>query len=234
VIAEQPTASIRPAVRTLIATSLAAAFVGIVGAALRIGWLDYAQWLYVPPLAVALVLAGGLTDRRGWWWLAGLVFSWLGDVLGGAWFPVLLGCFLVAHVCYVVALLPTRAQSLLGRIGSLPYLLLGLAGAVVLVPAAGATLAVPVALYAAILTLMALLASAGGRAGVVGGVLFMVSDLVLGIGTFVVDLSPAVQTLVVIGTYVPAQVLLLIGLLTLLPQAEQAAAPAARTPRTGP
>ena len=201
---------------------------------MRIGWLDYAQWLYVPPLVVALVLAGGLQDRRGWWWLAGLVFSWLGDVLGGAWFPVLLGCFLVAHVCYVVALLPTRLQSLLGTIGSLPYLLLGLAGAVVLVPAAGPVLAVPVALYAVTLTLMAVLASAGGRAGVVGGVLFMVSDLVLGIGTFVVDLPPAVQTLVVIGTYVPAQVLLLVGLFTLLPQAEEAGAPAARTPETGP
>lgn len=205
-----------PGVKVLIAISVAAAVVGIVGAALHIGWLDYAQWLYVPPLAAALVVAGGLRDPRGRWWLAGLVFSWLGDVLGGGGFLALLGCFFLAHVCYVVALLPTRGQSLLGRPAAVPYVVLGLAGAVVLVPAAGGVLAVPVLLYAVALTLMAVLASAGGRAGVLGGVLFMVSDLTLGVGIFVLDIPAPVQTLLVIGTYMPAQALLLLAVLRLL------------------
>lgn len=229
VIDPQLPASGRRLRTALLVTSLAAAVVGIVGAALHIGWLDYAQWLYVPPLAVALVLAGGLRDPRGRWWLAGLVFSWLGDVLGGATFLALLGCFFLAHVCYILALLPTRGRSLLGKAGSVPYLLLGLAGAAVLVPAAGGVLAVPVLLYAVTLTLMALLASAGGRAGVVGGALFMVSDLVLGVGIFVLDIPAPVQTLLVIGTYVPAQVLLLVAILGLIRSSSAATGPEDRS-----
>lgn len=224
VITEEPTGT-RPLVTGMLLASLGAAVVGIAGAALDIGWLAYAQWLYVPPLAVALVVAGGLRDPRGRWWLAGLVFSWLGDVLGGGGFLALLGCFFLAHVCYVLALLPTRGRSVLGRPASAPYLVLGLAGAVVLVPAAGGVLAVPVLLYAVALTVMAVLASAGGRSGVAGGVLFMISDLTLGIGIFVLDIPAALQTLLVIGTYVPAQVLLLVAFLRLLREPSAAARP---------
>lgn len=205
-----------PQVVVLLGASVLAALVKVIGALLDIGWTSYAQWLYVPPLLAALVVAGGLGDRRGRWWFAGLVLSWVGDVAGGLDFRVLLGSFLLAHLCYVVALWPSRRASVLGRAGSAPYLLLGAAGAAVLAPAAGAALAVPVVLYAAAITLMAVLATAAGRVGVVGGVLFMVSDLVIGLGTFVLEIPPALDTLLVIGTYVPAQVLLLVALLGLL------------------
>lgn len=205
----------RRGARILIAVSLLACLVKILGAGLDIGWMAWAQWLYIPPLALALVLAGGLRDPRGRWWLAGLALSWVGDAFGGGDFLLLLGSFLVAHICYVVALWPTHARSQLARRGSAPYVLLGLAGAAALAPAAGAALAVPVVLYASALTLMAVLATAGGRAGAIGGLLFMVSDLALGLGMFVFDWPTAVQTTVVIGTYVPAQVLLLVALLRL-------------------
>lgn len=63
---------------------------------------------------------------------------------------------------------------------------------------------------------MAILASAVGRAGLVGGVLFIFSDLTLALGRFVIDLPDALQTALVMGTYVPAQALLLIGVLGVL------------------
>lgn len=205
-----------PAVVAGIIVSLLACAVNIAGTFLEVGWMQEARWFYVPPLVVALIAAGGLRDVRGRWWTAGLLLSWVGDTQGGRGFLVLLGAFLLAHVCYVVALWPTRGQSLLGRRAAVPYALLGAAGVVVLAPAAGLALAAPVTAYAAFLTLMAVLAAAAGRVGVVGGLLFMVSDLVLGLGIFAVDLPDALQTLVVIGTYVPAQVLLLLGILLLI------------------
>lgn len=205
-----------PAVVGGIVISLLACAVNIAGTFLEVGWMQEARWLYVPPLVMALIAAGGLRDVRGRWWAAGLVLSWVGDTQGGRGFLILLGAFLIAHVCYVVALWPTRGQSLLGRRAAVPYLLLGLAGVLVLAPAAGLALAAPVTAYAALLTLMAVLAAAAGRVGVLGGLLFMLSDLVLGLGIFAVDLPDGLQTLVVIGTYVPAQVLLLLGTLLLI------------------
>ncbi len=199
-----------------IVISLLACAVNITGALLEVGWMQEARWFYVPPLVVALIAAGGLRDVRGRWWAAGLALSWVGDTQGGRGFLILLGAFLLAHVCYVVALWPTRGQSLLGRRAAVPYALLGVAGVVVLAPAAGLALAAPVTAYAALLTLMAVLAAAAGRVGVIGGLLFMVSDLVLGLGIFAMDLPGALQTLIVIGTYVPAQVLLLLGVLLLI------------------
>lgn len=215
-IVEEQRRRTSPAVTALIAVSLLACVVKILGALLGVGWMAHAQWLYVPPLIAALVVAGGLRDGRGRWWTVGLVLSWVGDAFGGPSFPLLLGSFLVAHACYILALWPTQAGSVLGRPRSVPYLLLGLAGTAVIAPAAGAALALPVVLYAAALTLMAVLATAAGRVGAVGGLLFMVSDLVLALDEFVLQMPTAVETTVVIGTYVPAQVLLLVGVLRLI------------------
>lgn len=207
----------RPPVLLLIGVSLLACVVQVVGALLGWAWTALAQWFAMPPLAAALVVAGGLSRPLGRWWLAGIVLSWAGDTVGGHSFLVLLGCFLLAHLCYLAALWPTRAPSVLRRPRVLPYLALGVVGAAVIAPAAGPLLAGPVVVYAAALTLVAVLASSLGRAGVVGGVLFMVSDLVLGLGTFVVDVPAATQTALVMSTYVPAQALLLVAVLGLIP-----------------
>lgn len=215
-----------------IIVSLVACLLSIAGTFLDVGWLQSARWLYIPPLMVALVAAGGLRERRGWWWLAGLFLSWIGDTQGEHGFLVLLGAFLVAHICYVIALWPTRSDSVLGRRAAVPYMVLGLVGVVVLAPAAGIALAAPVTAYAVLLTLMALLATAAGRVGVIGGLLFMVSDLVLGLGIFAVDLPQGLQTLIVIGTYVPAQALLLVGVLLLI-QARAPLSSASPSPQVG-
>lgn len=206
----------RGSVVALIGLSLLACIVQVVGTAAGWDGAGRAQWFAMPLLALALVLAHGLRESRGRWWLVGMLFSWAGDTLGRYGFVVLLGCFLLAHVCYAVALWRTRERSMYGRAPMLAYLAVGGVGAAVVAPAAGAVLAAPVVVYASALTLVAVLAGAAGRAGLVGGILFMFSDLTLALGIFVIDIPDALQTFLVMGTYVPAQALLLVGVLGLL------------------
>ncbi len=58
---------------------------------------------------VAMATGGG---RLALWFLLALVFSLLGDVFlmlpGDRWFPLGLGAFLLAQICYVVGLTPTQ------------------------------------------------------------------------------------------------------------------------------
>ncbi|MCU0521050.1 MAG: lysoplasmalogenase [Anaerolineae bacterium] len=57
---------------------------------------------------LALQTGGGWL---AWWFVAALTFSLLGDILlmlpGDRWFPLGLGAFLVAQLCYVLGLSPT-------------------------------------------------------------------------------------------------------------------------------
>lgn len=174
-----------------------------------------AQWLYLPPLMVALGLATGLRTARSRWWLGGLLLCWLGDGLGSLGFLVLLGCFLLGHLSYLAALWPTRDRSWVWRPGGLVHVGVLALGLALVVPRAGA-LAAPVVVYGLVLAAVALLATAAGPAGLAGGLLFMVSDLSLGWFLFSgVEVGDGPRALLVIGTYVPAQVLLLVGLLRL-------------------
>lgn len=63
---------------------------------------------------------------------------------------------------------------------------------------------------------MAVLATSAGRAGVVGGLLFILSDMTLAIALFAAEIPEPLRTLTVIGTYVPAQILLTAGTLRLI------------------
>ncbi len=58
---------------------------------------------------VAMATGGG---RLALWFLLALAFSLLGDVFlmlpGDRWFPLGLGAFLLAQICYVVGLTPTQ------------------------------------------------------------------------------------------------------------------------------
>lgn len=171
--------------------------------------------LYTPPLAWALVRLTGLRTRLSRLWLVGLAFGWLGDTFGFLGFLALLGAFLVGHLAYIAALWPHRARSVLGRPAVLAYLVALALAACVIAPAAG-SLVVPVILYAALLTLMAVLATAGGPPGVIGGVAFFLSDLLIGYFAFVAPDTPGwLREALVIGLYVPAQVLLLAAALRL-------------------
>jgi uncharacterized membrane protein YhhN len=133
-------------------------------------------------------------ERR--WLVAALLFSAGGDFfLAMPWwqpsFVLGLGSFLVAHLCYLGALLPLRGA---GR----PRLV---AAAVVVVACVGllvwlwprlvvAGLAIPVVVYMAVLAAMvcaALLACLPTRWTALGAVCFAISDSMIGIGRFVLD-----------------------------------------------
>lgn len=143
--------------RALLVASLLAALVHVVAAALGLDALaTVAQWLYLPPLALALVQETGLRTRLSRWWLLGLALGWLGDGLGFLGFEVLLGLFLLGHLAYVVALLPSwRGSWALGPEG-LVHVALLLAGLWLVVPLAR-SLAPAVVLYGLVLTATALL-----------------------------------------------------------------------------
>lgn len=162
----------------------------------------------------------GLSSWRGWLWAAGLLLSAVGDTQGGHGFLILLGSFLLAHLAYIAALWPDRKSSWRGRPVALIHLALLVVGLAVVVPAAGAALTVPVIVYGVVLALMAVLATSAGRVGLVGGLLFIVSDMTLAVAMFAAEVPEPVRTLIVIGTYVPAQILLTVAMLRLIRRSE--------------
>lgn len=171
------------------------------------------RWFYTPPLIVVLALHGCLKHRSGWLWALGLAFSAVGDVTAQSEnaFLLLLCSFLVAHLFSVRALWPHRGHSWLGSRKSLLHMGLAASGLAVVVPRAEPGMIAPVVAYGAVLGLMALLATAAGRTGLFGGLLFIVSDSVLAAGQFGLDVPEPWRTAAVIGTYAPAQVLLTAG-----------------------
>ena len=82
---------------------------------------DATQPLLMPALAAVLLTGTSVPrSRLVRITLLALFFSWLGDTLprlasGDAGFLVMVGCFLLAQVAYVVAFWPLRGQSLLAR-----------------------------------------------------------------------------------------------------------------------
>lgn len=171
------------------------------------------RWFYTPPLIVVLALHGCLKHRSGWLWALGLAFSAVGDVTAQSEnaFLLLLCSFLVAHLFSVKSLWPYRGGSWLGSKKSLLHMGLAAAGLAVVVPRAEPAMVAPVVAYGAVLGLMALLATAAGRTGLLGGLLFIVSDSVLAAQQFGVHVPEPLRTAAVIGTYAPAQVLLTAG-----------------------
>lgn len=150
--------------------------------------------------AMALLLAAAalthprVTERR--WLVAALLFSAAGDFLLAMpwWAPSFvggLGSFLIAHLCFLGALVPLAAPSR-GRL---------LGAGVVAVASAGLLvwfwphlladgLAAPVTVYITVLAAMvaaALLAGLPTAWTAVGAVCFAVSDAMIGIGRFVLD-----------------------------------------------
>ena len=144
--------------------------------------------------------------------LVALFFSWLGDTLprlvgDDAGFLVMVGCFLLAQVAYVVAFWPFRVDSLVSR----PLLVVPYVGAlvalVVLCRDGAGALLVPVVVYGVALTAMAVLATGMGRVAGVGGAVFMLSDSLIALRAFA-DVDLPVHSFWVMLTYVAGQALL--------------------------
>lgn len=182
-----------------------------------------AEWLAAPTkslLMPALLVAFfvGLDRRRPvvliWGGLA-ILFSWAGDVLlsspGGAGFLVGLGCFAVAHGCYLVLFLRAVRER---RIPLLALLLLPwwIVLLLFLAPHAGA-LVFPVAVYGLLLGAVAAVALAGNRVVAVGGLAFLASDTLLSLKLFLPGFYFVQQDVVIMFFYILGQGLIVAGVL---------------------
>jgi uncharacterized membrane protein YhhN len=146
--------------------------------------------------------------------VAGMVAAWFGDVAldgpGDTRFLLGIGLFLVMQVCYMTGFV---------QLGAVPWLrarwfvpvgaaALWLALNIVLGPSLG-DLRWPLAVYSAALVTMATLSlGVSARVGT-GGVLFLVSDLLIGLGA--ADLDFPLRGLLVMATYAVAQLLIVTG-----------------------
>jgi uncharacterized membrane protein YhhN len=151
--------------------------------------------------------------------LVALGLSWLGDSApkpldGDAAFLVMVGFFLLAQVAYIAAFWPFRARSVLhvhrARLVGYVAVVVALVG----VCAAGAAeMLVPVLVYGACLGTMAVLSTGVNRLTAVGGAVFLVSDGLIALDSFVDGFGLPAQGFWVMATYVAAQVLLVAGVL---------------------
>lgn len=181
---------------------------------------------YAKPLATAAVLpvglAFGLLDRP--WATAvvlGLAFGLIGDILllgdSEARFLGGLGAFLVGHLAYGWALV-SMGGTFTGWFVVTVLVLLGcLAVTGRVLPTrwrdGGLVAAGPVAAYMVVLVVMTLLAGWTGRPWVaLGGALFAVSDTVLARDRFLIPEPSRGMHLLVMTTYLLAQLLLVPGL----------------------
>ena len=184
--------------------------VDVVGEARAIPVLVFALPLILMPLLAAFTL---LTVRRSQirsLLLVALIFAWLGDCLG---FSVLLKIifFLGTQIAYCVAFWPMRSRSLLARRGPLIGYALLMTAVVIFVATRSQALALPVIIYGLLLSLMVALASGVGRLAAAGAVLFLISDLILGYDFFLSTTDSPLLGALVMGTYLPAQLLIVLG-----------------------
>jgi uncharacterized membrane protein YhhN len=150
-------------------------------------------------ILLAIAALGHPIRRERRWLVAALVFSAAGDfLLAMPWwepsFVLGLGAFLVAHLCFLAALIPLVTRSAPRLAGAALLVIVCLALLIWFWPrliAEGMT--VPVTLYMAVLAAMvcaALLARLPTPWTALGAVCFAVSDGMIGIGKFVLGAGP--------------------------------------------
>ena len=149
----------------------------------------------LPALLLAAAAVGHPIARERRWLVAALVFSAGGDFLlaipGWPWgFVFGLGSFLLAHLCFLVALLPLARRSTAGTASAAVLVVVCISMLIWFWPnMIKQQMAVPVTVYMAVLVAMvctALLADLPTRWTALGALCFAVSDGMIGIGKFVV------------------------------------------------
>lgn len=180
-------------------------------------WATRSQWVLMPALALVL-LASPVPRTRLWrWTLAGVGFSWLGDLLpdlvpSAAAFPVLIASFAVAQGCFAAGFWPFRGGSVAGRPVMYAYLAVAVVLVLVCAPGSGPLLA-PVVVYAALITVMAILATGVHPLTGVGAVVFLASDSLIALNAFVASWELPHQGFWVMLTYGIAELLIVLGVL---------------------
>jgi uncharacterized membrane protein YhhN len=183
---------------------------------------ELAHWPLVALIALALCMPALLgfllvarTTRDRLTRLVGiaLVFSWCGDVFGAS-VLIKIAFFLVAQLCYAGAFWPYRSRSVLRRRPPLAVLygLVVLIIIVVVAPPAG-VLAPAVIIYAATIGTMAVLATGLDRLTAIGAAVFIVSDTIIALTTFVVPGRIPADQFLIMTTYLTAQLLIVLGVI---------------------
>ena len=177
------------------------------------------------PLAIATVIAMVLlsssqpTSKYRLLIATGLLWSAAGDVLlmlPGNLFAPGLGCFLIAHLCYISAFATHGSGRKVGTAALIPFALIAGAMLSIVWPGLGA-LRIPVVLYIGVIATMAWqawgrwlrLRSGGAMRAAIGALFFLVSDGTLALNRFGVSTgSAASATIIILSTYLAAQFLI--------------------------
>jgi len=180
------------------------------------GWSAAAfvfRLLAMPLLIGVVVAARPSVDRTVLLVVGALLFSWLGDTVGGVSNLAKIALFLIAQFFFIAAFWPHRRRSVLRRPWLLPaYGLLWVAIAVPLLGRAG-ELVLPIGIYGLSLVTMAVLATGIGRLAGIGGICFLISDSLLGIKWFYQPAADNLMNFLIMVSYLLAQALLVYGVL---------------------
>ncbi|OEV06060.1 hypothetical protein AN216_00850 [Streptomyces oceani] len=181
-------------------------------ASVAAGWLPL-EWatkpLLAPVLAARVWRSSGTRQPPV---LLGFGFATGGDVAllvpGTPAFLTGMGFFLGAQLCWITAFVRAGALPLLRRRRALcgSYVVAWGVAVGALAPLLGPGLAVPIAGYGLALVVMALTAHAKGRVAAYGGAVFVLSDLLIGLGAAGLDFAG--RPVLVMTTYVSALFLL--------------------------
>lgn len=179
-------------------------------------WPDQKFYYFFKPATTILILFVVLTASPGKYKILitiGMLFSLMGDIflmLPSDQFLIGLICFLITHICYIVAFLSDSKF----RRPIWPYVLLAVVAIAIFELLSGginAAMKFPVAIYAAALSLMTAQALArnlqqktsGSMLAAIGAILFMISDTTLAYDRFVTGFTMAHA--IILSTYYAAQ-----------------------------
>lgn len=180
-------------------------------------WPEQPLIFYIfKPATTILILLLALTAPNNRYKIVvvlGLLFSLMGDIflmLPSDQFLIGLICFLITHICYIIAFL---ADSRFGR-PLWPYVLLTAIGLIIFTALSRGietSMKVPVAIYAGALSFMTAQAiarnlqqrSTGSLFAAIGAVLFLISDTILALDRFLTPFEASHA--VILATYYPAQ-----------------------------
>lgn len=179
---------------------------------------DELRWVFKPALTILLlgylVVSVAPGARLARWMGLGLAFACAADIAllieGTPAFLAGMGLFGLMQITYITVFIRLGALEPLRRRWFVAGAYLGfwLGANIVLWPRLEG-LALPVAIYSLLLVSMGAIASGLGRLTLTGGLLFVISDLILGLGKAGFDLPLAGQA--VMTTYAAAQLLLVTG-----------------------
>lgn len=201
--------------------------VSVAAGLVTLEWLT--KPLLMPMLIVLVLVSGGLAHHHARLMVFGLATATIADVAllidTDLAFLTGMGFFLVMQACYITVFVKLGAwDGVKRRRWLIPALLAFLAAFFIPLWGELGDFAVPMALYGLALAAMAMFAIGLSTRMGIGGVLFLLSDLLIGINVGGLDFPG--RGIVIMSTYIAAQYLLISGWLRITaPTAERPVTP---------